>query len=283
MRVAGVVVLYNPDFKKLILNICSIISEVEMLFLIDNSDSICIKVDDLCKLSNNIRYIRNNENCGIAKALNQGAIEAIKEGFEWLLTMDQDSYFSDNLFFKTFLSFQDKTNVVIFSPSFRIESQQLSQDNKYVDTDYVITSGNIINLSIWNKLGGFRVDLFIDEVDTEFCFKARKNGFRIVFFEHIYMVHQLGVSYKVNSIFTGKEFLRYEHPPQRYYYMTRNRLIIIREYIFIYPSKCLVKLLHFPRMIYGIIAYETQRKQKIFYILKGVFHFFIGKKGALLM
>ena len=43
------------------------------------------------------KFVFNSENLGIAKALNQGIEIAIKEKFEWVITMDNDSIATENM------------------------------------------------------------------------------------------------------------------------------------------------------------------------------------------
>ena len=93
MKIAGVVVLYNPD-DNVRTNIDSYINELDILYVVDNSP---IPNDNNKKINcEKIKYISNNGNKGIANALNVGANNALKENCEWLLTMDQDSTFKDN-------------------------------------------------------------------------------------------------------------------------------------------------------------------------------------------
>ena len=89
MKYAGVVVLFNPD-DKVLENIKTYINYLDKLYVVDNTPN-----SDNSKLFNNkkIEYIANRENKGIAYALNIGAKRALKENFDFLLTMDQDSSF----------------------------------------------------------------------------------------------------------------------------------------------------------------------------------------------
>ena len=88
MKLAGVVVLYEPG-DCVLNNINSYIDSLETLYIVDNSSSNNSKKFKGKK----IRYIYNKGNLGIAEALNIGAKRAIKDGYKWLLTMDQDSCF----------------------------------------------------------------------------------------------------------------------------------------------------------------------------------------------
>ena len=91
MKLAGVVVLYNPD-QKVIQNITSYINEVDVLYLVDNSS----KDNSLLFTHEKAKYIPLHGNTGIAHALKVGATKAIDNGFHYLLTMDQDSMFEQN-------------------------------------------------------------------------------------------------------------------------------------------------------------------------------------------
>lgn len=281
MKIAGVIVLYHPD-ADIIKNMRSFISEIEKLYVVDNSETNDEHIRYELKTAGfNFQYIKNKQNLGVAKALNQGVEAAVQEDIEWLLTMDQDSFFFDDLFFRAVRNFSDPKGVAIFSPKSVFSLGNIQQDIEYKETNIAMTSGSLLNLSVCQKLGGFEEDLFIDEVDTEYCYKARRNGYKIILFENIYLIHQLGRPYKTKSPFTGKEFYRCEHAPSRYYYITRNRLILFSKYFFVFPGPTIRRLIRLLRLIYGIIMYESERRSKLRFILKGVYHFFIGRRGSL--
>lgn len=46
-----------------------------------------------------------------------------------------------------------------------------------------ITSGSILNVTIAKQLGSFDENLFIDEVDSEFCYRAQKMDIRLLYFQ----------------------------------------------------------------------------------------------------
>ena len=90
MKVAGIVTLYNPDneVKK---NIESYLSDLDKLYIIDNTPNKDNK--QVIPSSNKIVYLPQDDNVGVATALNIGAKKAINDKYNWLLTMDQDSIF----------------------------------------------------------------------------------------------------------------------------------------------------------------------------------------------
>ena len=93
MKLASVVVFYNPSDDN-INNINAYKNIVDRVYVVDNSD------DDIVRLKDDkvIKYIKLGQNLGIAKALNVGAEHAIADGYEWLLTMDQDSKITKEMF-----------------------------------------------------------------------------------------------------------------------------------------------------------------------------------------
>ena len=95
MKVAGIVVLYNFN-KKVVENIRTYTKYCEIVYAIDNSDKKNNLLEELNKIEN-LEYISLGENKGIAKALNVGIEKAKENGYKWALTMDQDSYFTENL------------------------------------------------------------------------------------------------------------------------------------------------------------------------------------------
>ena len=100
-NLAGVVILYNEDPHKIIENILSYSTKLDKIYLYDNSTVKNINWEILLnKLGKKVEYIFFGENLGIAKRLNTAATSAIKDGYSFLLTMDQDSSFSDTSFAK---------------------------------------------------------------------------------------------------------------------------------------------------------------------------------------
>lgn len=229
-RLSGVVVLYHPEIDELNQNISTYIDFVDVLFLVANS-----KFDeDLLFKSKKIEIIANDSNLGIAKALNQGSVMALNRGCEWLLTMDQDSSFENNTFFKAFAQ-ADKTDVAIFSPNHsNIRRDEAGDNYEQSDSDLlVMTSGNIISLSAWKKIGGFEEKLFIDEVDHDYCLRAIQHGFRIIKYPNVYLNHKLGDLKEVKFLFA--KFYISQHSPIRTYYIYRNNLYVFKKYFFSFP------------------------------------------------
>lgn len=267
-RIAGVVIVYFPDLEKLLFNIDSFIDHTELLYIIFNSPENIKNTNILNSRYSNIQLIFNNENIGIAAALNQTAQKALNLGYHWLLTMDQDSRFQSSDYFEAFGK-SIKKNIAVFSPN-----PEISADNRNGNTGFTeeiqcaITSGNLLNLVIWKLIGGFEEKLFIDEVDNDYCLKAISNGFKIIRFKNIPLVHELGQNKEVT--FLWKRLTITIHPPLRAYYIFRNNLYIFSTYKKKFPkfirSRKFILLKNFVK----IILFSTERFQNLRFILRGI-------------
>lgn len=228
-NLAGVVVLYFPE-SNVYENINSYANSLSKLFIIDNTDneSFLLKFNTQ-KIPNNSEYIKFNENLGIAKALNFAAEKAISEGFFWLLTMDQDSKFEKNtlnmLFFEI-NKFKSVLDIGIFTPNYKITNKFNSVEKS--EALIVITSGNIIQLSNLKRINFFNELLFIDYVDYDICLRFNFEGFRVIIFNNIFFYHSLGDTHNQRNKFL---FLNpTNHSALRRYYITRNRLYLLKKY-----------------------------------------------------
>ena len=231
---AGCVVLYNPE-RSVIKNAESYLDFLNVLYVVDNSDNTDRDlINDLCLLSPNIIYIPQNNNIGVASALNLSARLAIKERYNWLLTMDQDSYFYDTTFFSNRAAFilDDKIGLIAASYTLEYDRWQKEYSAEFNEIHFAVTSGNIINLRAWSAVEGFEDKLFIDEVDHDYCLKLRKNGYKILISKKIFMGHQIGEFYPNDLDRETGNKKRTLHQPARYYYMSRNVLYLCKKYFF---------------------------------------------------
>lgn len=286
MKLAAVVVLYNPD-NSIKNNIGSYIDSVDKLYLVDNSDQkMSFKYNN-----KKVKYIFNNKNLGIAKALNIGAQEAINEGFEWLLTMDQDSCFNNNdidkmkeflyrvrddKFVQTIIS-KKYSEIGLISP---LHITAINPNDVSVGIDSplnVMTSGNIINLKAYKKIGGFKDWFFIDCVDFDYCLNLRKHDYEIVRLNYVKLKHNLGNAVYKKVLF--KQFYSLNHSSVRRYYMVRNRHYLYDLYKNEFPNYCKLELSRTKREALKIIICEKNKFKKIKAMYKGYRDYKKGVKG----
>lgn len=256
MHLSAVVVWYNPTNKEKE-NINSYIKYVDKLYIVDNSEK-----ENTYENNKKIHYVFNGENLGIAKALNIGADLALKEKYDWLLTMDQDTSFKNDDVKKIFeyIKNNDMKNIGIVSPwhDTKLHIQKPKEEIDYpID---VMTSGNFLNLKILKKIGGFKDEYFIDGVDIEYCLRLKKYNYKVMRLNKFSIKHNLGnISYKH---FFKKELLCLNHNYLRVYYRVRNYNYIKQEYHDIAPEFCDI-LVKIKALIWCIIFYEKDKIRKL--------------------
>jgi glycosyltransferase, group 2 family len=276
-KIPATVIWYNPDTEN-IENIKTYIDYVEKVYIIDNSMNNNKK---LCSSLNNnkIEYVYNKKNLGIAKALNLACEKAISDGFKWILTMDQDSSFSSNDINEYFKSFDniEKKNTGIFSPKHILKNDinKIRDDKKFLEIDHVMTSGNLLNLSAWEKVGKFDENLFIDEVDSEICFRMIENDYKVIQMNRIKMFHELGSLEKRN--FFIKKISVLNHNCIRKYYIMRNKFYMFKKY-----KKYRIRYVYYIlNDFFKVIFYEKDKLRKLKYMFRGINDFFKNKMGEL--
>jgi rhamnosyltransferase len=231
--VCAIFVTYNPP-PTFIENIASAGAQVDHVVVIDNGSS--RKTEELLKeleTSPDRDVIRNDQNLGIAAALNLGVKKAIESGFDWIATFDQDSRVSDG-FISQMLERYSQTghpeDVAVISPSYVDRETgtpvrlRRSGDGKILTT---MTSGSMIPSDVFCKIGLFDESLFIDAVDTEFCLRARRTGMQLLQSPAV-LYHSLGRT--TYHYIAGARFGATNHSPARRYYITRNRWRLLVAY-----------------------------------------------------
>jgi rhamnosyltransferase len=237
MKICAVVVWFNPE-KSFVKNIATY--GVEKIYLVDNSETDNSALLDGVK---NAVYMANKKNLGIAKALNIGCRKALDDGFEFCMTMDQDSFFDEGETKKYFAKIQEKSaedeSIKSFAPTIRsttrppliermkgiVKRKIFRREQKNADgfVTNCICSGNVISLSAFEKTGGFYEPLFIDEVDHEFCYRLQRHGFKIYHFADVSLNHSIGT--QKSTIFPSNN-----HGDTRLFYILRNSLFVQEIY-----------------------------------------------------
>jgi rhamnosyltransferase len=182
--------------------------------------------------------------------------------------MDQDSYFTvPNLDCMLSLAMSD-SRIGIVSPVHLVKNDlpvNIHGDNEELLT--TMTSGNLLNLEVWNKLGGFDEKLFIDYVDHEYCLRMKKNGYKVVRANRITLEHTVGELKPRKFLFWTVRPTN--HSPFRLFYQTRNRFYLKKIYGKDFPEYFRKDSVLYWRGIVKVLLYESQKIAKIRMVLKG--------------
>lgn len=278
LEIAGVTVLYQPQ-NSLLDNINSYLEKIEKLFIVDNSESINTEVYNILIQNKKVEYIFHSKNLGISKALNIGATKALNEGFNFLLTMDQDTSIDSKLIdnYKNFLLSTSFNNIGMITPIPSYIPNGKKEKIKIKEMNVAITSGSLLNLNAFEKVGPYLEDLFIDYLDFEYCLRLRKNGYKIIQLSSCNIRHQLGNLERRYFLF--KPIFVTHHSPIRYYYRTRNRLYVAKNYITSFPLFVLKDIFIFINELIKIAFFEDEKTAKFKMVVFGVIDFLKKRYG----
>lgn len=281
MKVCAIIVLYNPDYAKLHRLFLSVCSQVSSIIFVDNTPNIegqnknqqWIKKLDF----SNGYYLSMNDNLGIATAQNKGIEFAKTLNAEFVLLLDQDSALPDKMVAQLLSAKQKMLDsglpVFAVGPAFLDEKTNKlakiikhkgllinriipNKELPYIEADYIISSGSIVDIKNIEKVGLLRDDLFIDWVDIEWCLRAKKNGLNTYVIPSVIMNHSIGDdNVKLLNINLHSDF--------RNYFIVRNSL-----YLALYGDLPInFKIIQFFKTPAYVLFYSYHSK-KPFYSLK---------------
>ena len=275
MLLAGIVILYNPD-DEVLDNIATYIEELDWLYVFDNTEAPDPGIVGKIKEFPHVQYISFGENKGISYALNIALKSATD--YRFLLTMDQDSRFYEGMLsqYKKFLenNYSKDNTVAMFSVHYDGLPESRNADD--VETvDRAITSGSVLNVEIANRIGGFDENLFIDEVDNEFCYRARLNGYKILQLNKIKLQHHLGNPIPIKLF--GRNYAALNHGAVRKYYISRNNIYIMKKY----PKVRLYCMTELIKLFIKTLWTEPDKWKRTQYMIKGIRDGVEGNMGKL--
>ena len=239
--IIAVVVTYEPDLDVLDQLLASLVPQLQQIVIIDNGSRVDLS-DWSKRCDRSVIEVRClGENLGIATAQNVGIQWARERGAKFVLLMDQDSIPAPNMIEKLMEASERHPDAAAVGPRYlddrqenpppfiRIEGLRLRRcvcapEDAIVSVDYLISSGCLIPMSVLDRVGGMRDDLFIDYVDIEWGLRARSHGLQSYGVCSAKMKHSLG---EHPLEFFGRKIPL--HSPLRHYYHFRNAILLYRE------------------------------------------------------
>jgi len=268
--IAAGIILFNPDLLRLKENIEAIHQQIELLVLIDNNSSNIQLIERQYGHYENIFIIKNKENFGIAKALNQAMLFCQSKGYTWVLTLDQDSVCPSNLI-QEYHKYVEMPKVAIISPiindrNMRESSTVKHSADNFEEIEKCITSATLTNVNIWQSIGGFDEKMFIDLVDLEFCLRILQNGYKILRVNTVILLHEVGRITQRRFLFWHLIILN--HSPFRKYYIARNLIYVAKKHR-TYGGIAMAYLRTI-KLLLQTEVYETDKIKKGMAILRGI-------------
>lgn len=194
-------------------------------FIYDNSPTSYVKSRSVLNSAyKNINVIYNHDptNAGLGIAYNKGASIAKDVNKKWLLILDQDTDFPKDVLEAYYNAVNSNCNVDIFAPTLFAENMKLISPSKYLfkrgfPLSFIpngmtslknitpINSGILINLVLFNSVGGYSENIRLDFSDHVFMDKIRQKT-DFFFVVNCEIIHNLS-SCSINTL--DKEQIRF--------------------------------------------------------------------------
>ncbi len=227
------VVTFNPDIARLKESVNSILKQVDRVFVFDNASNNIEEIEQLLKgYGEKAVLYKNITNVGVAGAL-AGIMEyASDNGYEWVLSMDQDSVLQPGVISAYKQVIQKRSDAGMLTCL--IKDRNFSDDNnelqrkKVKEVPYCITSGALTSVKAYNETSGYEKSFFIDGVDFDICYSLREKGYKIYRVNYLGLLHEVG--HGENRCLFGKNIVIYNESPNRVYYMARNKIKLFKKH-----------------------------------------------------
>ncbi|WP_288433429.1 glycosyltransferase family 2 protein [uncultured Acinetobacter sp.] len=242
---SAIVVLFNPDLLSVEALINVLRNQVDNIILVDNTPRAIKNYDAKSFCLEQVIYINLEDNLGIAKAHNVGIEKAMELGQEYVIIFDQDSSVEDN-FVQNLIAVDKKLRVegkkiAAIGPSYvdiktnmmapawqlkglKVIREKIDQTKLVTESDHLISSGSLIRLDIFDKVGLMMEELFIDFVDIEWGMRAKQSGYFCYIANNVLMKHSIGD--KSVKVPLTNRYLSI-HSDFRKYFIIRNAFFLI--------------------------------------------------------
>ncbi len=240
----AVVVSYNPDITALLKLLGQLNKETDFIVIDNGSKDIAELTTSIVVYDRCIDLIRLGTNEGLASALNRGIASAQSSDYNYVFLFDQDSSLCDLFISRMIEAHKDasrfsqkgiaavgpriinpqtmrQTPFKLFSKIIWRSDRAFAGREQHFVADFLITSGSLLALQHLPKIGDMKESYFIDNVDLEWCFRAKFSGFDLVGTDAAVLYHAIGERSTNPLVKAG--FLA-QHNPSRTYYSSRNRI-----------------------------------------------------------
>jgi rhamnosyltransferase len=284
-EVCAVVVTYHPD-ADFSARQSRLLRQVGALVIVDNgSDDAEVAMLREFSSAPSVTLVLNQQNLGVARALNIGIQQALALRFPWVLLLDQDSSADDDMvrtLFEVRDSYVEQDRLAVVGAGFRDVNRARETEEvrgePWEEVESVITSGSLVPMAVHAVIGPFREEFFIDHVDTDYCFRARAKGYRVIKTRKSIMSHAIGAASRHQVLWMDKWTTN--HSAERRYYIARNDTIMLHDYgNYAWGLWALKSFSRCLRLCKRIVLYEPMKSRKIAAVAQGWWDGVRGRSG----
>lgn len=239
----AIVVTFQPDITALLKLLGQLNKEVDFIVVDNGSADIEYIAESIYVYNRCKNLVRLDENVGLAKALNYGIDWAIENQCNYVFLFDQDSSLCDLFISRMIAAYQDaskysekgiaavgprlinpqslrQTPFKLFNRLVLRSDRPFANSTTHFTADFLITSGTLIALKHFADIGGMKESYFIDNVDLEWCFRAKSKNYDLIGTDAALLYHAIGERSLSPLVRAG---IMAQHNPSRTYYSSRNR------------------------------------------------------------
>jgi rhamnosyltransferase len=140
-----------------------------------------------------------------------------------------------------------------------------------------MTSGTLMPVWIFDKIGWFASEYFIDLVDWEYCFRIRTWGLFVADASQAQLLHSPGDPTTVTIL--GRTFCYSQHNAIRRYYISRNCIAFYKKYLFSFPEWILTAAYRQVHETVVCLIADKNRARQFRSLVLGTWDGLIGRMG----
>lgn len=215
---AAIIVTYNPEGKAVDL-IRSCLAQGCHVIVIDNNSTPGKTLGEISSTPG-IHFEKMSENLGLARAQNAGVMISKASGCQRTIFFDQDTSVPDGFIADMNRAFDElrktEPSLALLGPNYFDRNtgddahyakltprgyKTVSLADRAEEVSFIISSGSIVETSLFDKTGPFMDKFFIDQIDTEFCLRLAKNRLKIYATPAAKIIHTIGDRQKHKIMF----------------------------------------------------------------------------------
>ena len=264
-NLASLIVTFNPsnsDYN----SISSCLGQVGDIIVLDNSTNSLsrnnlIEFVKTIQSSTKVHIVLNEKNLGLSKSYNEGIRIARSLGSQFLILMDQDSYFLKDSIVELYYAYEEMKSlgfVGVISPTIVLKKGNIEsifsrigdkisfamhkkfENNSIIQSNFTINSGTFLPISIINEDRFYDEELFTDGIDILFCYKLKSRELGIFRSKRSYLIHNENASFFKIGGLTLPIFL---YNSKRLYHIIHDYLTLFKKTYISHPFSGLRHLL----------------------------------------
>jgi len=244
-----------------------------------------------------VDFIKNEKNLGFAEGNNAGIKYSVEKGADYLLILNNDTIV-DELFLDKMIDYAEcdskigilgskiyyhsEPNIIWFSGGYfsrlkagmSVKGMDIEDNgdfNKVIDVDYITGCALLVKSEVVKKIGIFDKEYFNYAEDADFCFRAKREGYKVVFVPSSKVWHKVARSMKGNF------------SPFYLYFQSKNRLLLVKKNfskIYLIYAVFIHIFCYIPYKLFIIWLKKEKKLKASLSLFFGTYDFLVGNKKS---